>query len=75
METTFQQKLALAVKTKRKELKLTQEMLAGISGVGMRFLVELEGGKKETLQIGKVQHVLKRLGLTLQIDEKSKSKL
>ncbi len=75
METTFQQKLALAVKTKRKELKLTQEELAGISGVGMRFLVELEGGKKETLQIGKIQQVLKRLGLTLQIDEKSKSKL
>ena len=75
METTFQQKLALAVKTKRKERKLTQEELAGISGVGIRFLVELEGGKKETLQIGKIQQVLKRLGLTLQIDEKSKSKL
>lgn len=72
METTFQQKLAIAVKTKRKQLKLTQEELAGISGVGMRFLVELEGGKKETLQIGKIQQVLKRLGLTLQIDEKSK---
>ena len=72
METTFQQKLAMAVKTKRKQLKLTQEELAGISGVGMRFLVELEGGKKETLQIGKIQQVLKRLGLTLQIDEKSK---
>lgn len=72
MEATFLQKLALAVKTKRKQLKLTQEELAGISGVGMRFLVELEGGKKETLQVGKIQQVLKRLGLTLQIDEKSK---
>lgn len=72
METTFQQKLAIAVKTKRKQLKLTQEELAGISGVGLRFLVELEGGKKETLQVGKIQQVLKRLGLTLQIDEKSK---
>lgn len=75
METTFQQKLAMAVKTKRKQLKLTQEELAGISGVGMRFLVELEGGKKETLQIGKIEQVLKRLGLTLQIDDKSKSNL
>lgn len=72
MENTFQQKLAIAVKTKRKQLKLTQEELAGISGVGMRFLVELEGGKKETLQVGKIQQVLKRLGLTLLVDEKSK---
>lgn len=72
MESNFQQKLAIAVKTKRKQLKLTQEELAGISGVGMRFIVELEGGKKETLQIGKIQQVLKRLGLTLQVVEKSK---
>ena len=72
METTFQQKLSIAVKTKRKQLKLTQQELAGISGVGMRFIVELEGGKKESLQIGKIQQVLKRLGLTLQVSEKSR---
>lgn len=65
---TFAEELANAVKSKRKELGFTQEKLAGISGVGIRFLVELESGKKETLQIGKIQHVLKRLGLALQIN-------
>ena len=72
METSFLQSLAAAVKSKRKKQNLTQEELAGISGVGLRFLVELESGKKSTLQIGKIQQVLKRLGLALIIDEKNK---
>mgnify|MGYP001340725178 FL=1 len=72
METSFLQSLAAAVKSKRKKQNLTQEELAGISGVGLRFLVELESGKKSTLQIGKIQQVLKRLGLALLIDEKNK---
>ncbi len=72
METYFLQSLAAAVKSKRKKQNLTQEELAGISGVGLRFLVELESGKKSTLQIGKIQQVLKRLGLALLIDEKNK---
>lgn len=70
MDTIFLKNLAAAVKTKRKKLGLTQEKLAGIAGVGVRFLVELEGGDKETLQLGKVQQVLKRLGLSLQIDDR-----
>ncbi len=72
MDTYFLQSLAAAVKSKRKKQNLTQEELAGISGVGLRFLVELESGKKSTLQIGKIQQVLKRLGLALLIDEKNK---
>lgn len=64
--------LAQTVKNKRKELGLTQQQLAGISGVGVRFLVELENGKKETLQIGKIQQVLKRLNLDLQVNDKNK---
>ena len=70
-ENAILKDLANAVKNKRKELGLTQEKLSGISGVGIRFIVELEGGNKETLQIGKVQHVLKRLGLSLYVNERN----
>ena len=71
-DTILLQDLANAVKKKRKELGFTQEKLSAISGVGIRFLVELESGEKETLQIGKVQQVLKRLGLSFQISERNK---
>ena len=45
--------LRLFVKQKRKELKLTQEELALNAGVGLRFVRELEQGKK-TLRLDKV---------------------
>ena len=38
--------LRLFVKQKRKELKLTQEDLALSAGVGLRFVRDLEQGKK-----------------------------
>ncbi len=49
--------IALFVKEKRKKLGLTQEALAKRSGVGLRFIRELEQGK-ETLQINKIDQVL-----------------
>lgn len=51
------QKISQFVKTKRKNLKLTQEELAQKSGVGLRFLRELEQGKT-TLRLDKVNQVL-----------------
>lgn len=42
--------LRLFVKQKRKELKLTQEELALNAGVGLRFVRELEEGKKTLRQ-------------------------
>ena len=71
MDQLFLQKLAMTVKKKRKEKSLTQQELAGISGVGLRFIVELESGQKSTLQIGKILQVLKRLGIKIDINEKS----
>lgn len=50
------------VKGKRKELGLTQEDLALRSGVGLRFVRELEQGK-ETLRLDKVNIVLRYFGL------------
>ena len=45
------------VKKMRKQYGLTQEQLAMKSGVGLRFLRELEGGKP-TLRMDKVNCVL-----------------
>ena len=48
----------------RKHSGFDQATAAGLSGVGTRFLGELERGK-ETLRIGLVLKVLGRLGLEL----------
>ena len=49
------------IRKKRKELKLTQEDLAFKSGVGLRFVRELEGGKA-TLRLDKVNQILYLFG-------------
>jgi len=54
------------VRTVRKEQNLRQDELAGASGVGLRFIVDLEAGKP-TAQIGKVLQVLQALGCAVKI--------
>ncbi|RLD31753.1 MAG: transcriptional regulator [Bacteroidetes bacterium] len=49
------------VKTKRKELGLTQKELADKAGVGLRFIRELEKAKP-SLQLNKVNQVLMLFG-------------
>lgn len=49
------------VKEKRKQLNLTQPELAERAGVGLRFVRELEQGKK-TLRLDKVNEVLALFG-------------
>ena len=53
------------VRQVRKSYGLTQSELAGSSGVGLRFIVDLEKGKP-TCEVGKVLHVLKMLGIAVQ---------
>ena len=57
-------KLAVYVKAKRKEFGLTQEELSLKSGVGLRFVRELEQGKT-TLRTDKVNQVLCLFGAEL----------
>ena len=57
-------KLATYVKAKRKEFGLTQEELSLKSGVGLRFVRELEQGKT-TLRTDKVNQVLCLFGAEL----------
>lgn len=56
--------LAIFVKRKRKQAKLTQADLAQRAGVGLRFIRELEGNKK-TLRLDKVDQVLRLFGHTV----------
>lgn len=50
----------------RKAQCLRQDQLAAASGVGLRFLVELEAGKA-TAQLGKTLSVLAALGCKISI--------
>lgn len=59
-------KLGMIVKQSRKEQGLTQEQLAATTGVGVRFIRELEHGKA-SCHIGKALHVVSMLGLDISI--------
>lgn len=63
--------IRLFVKQKRKELKLTQEDLALNAGVGLRFVRDLEQGKK-TLRLDKVNDVLALFGKEVGVIDKSR---
>lgn len=52
------------IKKSRKKAKVTQPELCKLSGVGIRFVKELEAGK-ETVQVNKVNQVLKLFGHAL----------
>lgn len=54
------------VRARRKAAGLTQARAAGLAGVGIRFMSELERGKK-TLELGLVLEVLERMGFELAI--------
>ncbi len=54
------------IRHRRKEAGLTLKDAAGMAGVGVRFLSELERGKT-TLQIGLVIEVLQLFGLELHV--------
>jgi y4mF family transcriptional regulator len=57
--------LAKIIRQTRKKQGLTQNDLAGLSGLGRRFISELEGGKP-TAQVAKVLLVLNILGIGLE---------
>ena len=59
--------LGLEIRTARKRLGLTQPQLALASGVGVRFIVELEAGKP-TLRLENVLRVLHALGGSLCVE-------
>jgi y4mF family transcriptional regulator len=63
MKTTEQ--LGMAIRTRRRQLRITQKELAMTCGTGLRFIVDLEKGKA-TCQIGKTLQVFQALGLAIE---------
>ncbi|MDP3524057.1 MAG: helix-turn-helix domain-containing protein [Hoeflea sp.] len=65
---TVSDSLALGhlIRTERKRQQLTQEQLAAVAGVGVRFVRELEAGK-ESCRLGLALGVLQTLGFTVSI--------
>ena len=61
MEYTEQTTLSKYVKAMRKQYNLTQVELSEKSGVGLRFVRELEQGK-QTLRVDKVNQILNQFG-------------
>jgi y4mF family transcriptional regulator len=59
--------LGLAIRKRRKSLKLTQEELGRFAGCGSLFIHELERGKP-TVRLNKLIDVLKILGLQLTLE-------
>lgn len=58
----FMNNIAEYIKTERKKLGLTQEEFALRSGLGLRFVRELEQGK-ETVRMDKVNQALAMFGM------------
>lgn len=56
--------LGQAVHAQRKRSGATLQQAAGLTGVGVRFLLELEHGKK-TASLGKALQVADRMGLEI----------
>lgn len=66
--------LELFIKEERKKNAITQEELARMTGVGLRFIRDMEQGKK-TLRLDKVNQVLAAFGsemMPCRIQEKNK---
>ena len=59
------------IRKKRKDQRLTQEELAALAGVGVRFVRELERGK-ENCRIGLAFKVMQTLGLSLAVYERER---
>ena len=62
--------LGCVIKTERKAQGLTQEELAATSGVGIRFVRELEEGKA-SCHLGKALIVIQALGLEIYVGKRS----
>lgn len=61
--------ISVFIKKKRKQLNLTQPELAERAGVGLRFIRELEQGKK-SVRLDKVNQVLALFGSEIGVIKK-----
>lgn len=61
--------LGRAIREARKRLGLRQEDVALASGVGMRFVHDIEHGKP-TLELERLLRVIRAVGLELRLDDR-----
>lgn len=61
--------LGTYIRQERRGQRLTQSELAGLSGVGLTFISQLENGKT-TAEVGKVLNVLSVLGIDLIVERR-----
>ena len=66
MKATTTAQLGAAIRARRRELGVTQKDLAMASGTGLRFIIDMEKGKR-TCQTGKMLQVLQALGLDFSV--------
>jgi transcriptional regulator with XRE-family HTH domain len=69
-KVTTAEDIGRIIRAKRDENGVRQEMAAGMSEVGTKFLSQLENGK-ETAELGKTLKVLRKLGLNVYIYPRS----
>jgi len=69
-KVTTPEDIGQAIRDKRKETGVRQEIAAGMCGVGTKFLSQLENGK-ETAELGKALQVLQKMGLVVYIFPRS----
>ncbi|MBZ2171721.1 helix-turn-helix transcriptional regulator [Nitratidesulfovibrio sp. SRB-5] len=62
--------LGATIRQRRQDMRLTQEQLATKSGVGARFITEVENGKA-TAEVAKILQVLDALNLQLSVSLRS----
>ena len=72
-KVTNPQEIGQLIRQRRKAAGLTLKDAAGIAGVGVRFLSELERGKP-TLQMGLAIEVLQLFGLELHIHRRGEQR-
>jgi y4mF family transcriptional regulator len=68
MEINSAEDLGSMIRRNRQNQGLTQAQLAGASGVGLRFIVDLEKGKP-TCELGKALKVTLMLGIKFSAQE------
>ncbi len=66
IELTTADQLADFVRIERKRQKVSQLRLSQLANVGVRFVRDLEDGKK-TLQFDKLRSVLETLGIAIEL--------
>lgn len=67
MKITDSKSLGEAIRSRRKELKYTQNYISEITGLSVSFLSDLENGKA-TAEIGKTIEVINLLGLDITVE-------